>query len=80
MFFNLEESAKDEKQSEELVDTMAPAVICVCAAYTWVDKVEEAEENEKAVAINVQGPVNLAKAAKRIGAKFVVYSRYISLP
>jgi len=43
-----------------------PVVVINCAAYTAVDKAET--ETDKAFAINVTGPENLAKAAKKHNA------------
>lgn len=49
-----------------------PDVVINCAAYTNVDKCEEAKEI--AYAVNALGPKNLAKTCERIGAKFVQIS------
>lgn len=51
------------KQVEEFVFDSNPDVIINCAAYTAVDKAEE--EEELARKINVEGPKNLAIAAKK---------------
>ncbi len=51
-----------------------PDVIINAAAYNLVDKVEEPEVYGIALAINADGPRNLAEAAKNNGARFVHYS------
>lgn len=59
--------------NEELVlnyiKELKPEYIINCAAYTAVDKAEE--NYEIADKINGDGPTNLAKAAKEVGAKLV---------
>ncbi len=59
----------DFQQVKETVDRFHPDLIVNAAAYTAVDKAEV--ETELARLINVVGPENLAKAAKRINAGFV---------
>lgn len=59
---------------EDFVNVCRPDVIINCAAYNFVDAIEEGDVYNLAFAINARGPRNLAKAAKNIGAKFVHYS------
>lgn len=51
------------------INEIKPDYIINCAAYTAVDKAEE--NYELADKINGDGPTNLAKAAKNVGAKLV---------
>ena len=51
-----------------------PEVVINAAAYNFVDKVEEPEGYQAAMAVNAKGPENLAKAAKENGSLFVHYS------
>ena len=53
----------------EYVENTKPEYIINCAAYTAVDKAEE--NYDLADRINGDGPTNLAKAAKKVGAKLV---------
>lgn len=53
----------------EFVSHLKPDYIVNCAAYTAVDKAEEAGEIVEK--INADGPGNLAKAAKEVGATLV---------
>ena len=59
----------DEKAVLDFVNNLKPELIINCAAYTAVDKAEE--NYELADKINGDGPTNLAKAAKAVGAKLV---------
>ncbi len=59
----------DEKAVLEFVRQLKPDYIVNCAAYTAVDKAEEAGEIVKR--INSDGPGNLAKAAKAVDATLV---------
>jgi dTDP-4-dehydrorhamnose reductase len=54
---------------EDLVKKESVGAIINCAAFTAVDKAESCEE--LAAKINVDGPKNLALAAKSVGAKLV---------
>ncbi len=51
-----------------------PEVIINCAAYNFVDKVEEEEFYPVAYAVNATGPQNLAVAAKENDARFIHFS------
>lgn len=59
----------DEKAVMKFVEELKPDYIVNCAAYTAVDKAEEVYD--LAEKINANGPGNLAKAAKQIGATLV---------
>ena len=59
----------NEKSVMDYVMEIKPDYIINCAAYTAVDKAEE--NYELADKINGDGPANLAKAAKAVGAKLV---------
>lgn len=59
----------DENAVLKFVEETKPEYIINCAAYTAVDKAEEAGEIVEK--INADGPANLAKAAKQIGAVLV---------
>lgn len=62
----------DEAAVKSLVEEMKPDLIINCAAFTNVDRCET--EGERAHSINAIGPLNLAKAAKKVGAKIVQVS------
>jgi dTDP-4-dehydrorhamnose reductase len=51
-----------------------PEVVINCAAYNFVDKVEEDAFYPIAYAVNATGPQNLAMAAKEQGARFIHFS------
>ncbi|MBM4044871.1 MAG: dTDP-4-dehydrorhamnose reductase [Planctomycetes bacterium] len=59
----------DAAKVDAFVAACEPNIIINCAAYTDVDRAEA--EPEKALAVNAVGPENLAKSAKRHGAKLV---------
>jgi len=59
----------DEEAVIKYIEEIKPEYIINCAAYTAVDKAEEAEEIAKK--INANGPCNLAKAAKLVDATLV---------
>lgn len=59
----------NEEAVLEYVTNLKPDYIINCAAFTAVDKAEECYE--LADKINGDGPTNLAKAAKKAGAKLV---------
>ena len=59
----------NEKKVNEVIAEIKPDYIINCAAYTAVDKAEE--NYELADKINGDGPKNLAKSAKAVGAKLV---------
>ncbi len=59
----------NEEAVEKFVEETKPEYIINCAAFTAVDKAETAGEIVEK--INGEGPTNLAKAAKKVGAKLV---------
>ena len=59
----------NEEAVEKFVEETKPEYIINCAAFTAVDKAETAGEIVEK--INGNGPANLAKAAKKVGAKLV---------
>lgn len=59
----------NEEAVEKFVEETKPEYIINCAAFTAVDKAETAGEIVEK--INGEGPANLAKAAKKVGAKLV---------
>ena len=59
----------NEEAVSNFINATKPDYIINCAAYTAVDKAEE--NYELADKINGDGPTNLAKAAKKTGAKLV---------
>lgn len=59
----------NEEAVERFVEEAKPEYIINCAAFTAVDKAETAGEIVEK--INGDGPANLAKAAKKVGAKLV---------
>lgn len=54
---------------ERLINTHAPQVIINCAAYTAVDKAET--DRDRCYAVNAEGPANLARVARAVGARLV---------
>ena len=69
---SLEDLLKDRKACAELILSLRPRVIYICAAYTWVDGCELNEE--KAFNINSFAPSQIAKEAQKVGAKVVYFS------
>ena len=59
----------DSESIKNVFNETKPELVINCAAYTAVDKAETAEE--LAYKINADGPGNLAKACKEIGATLV---------
>lgn len=59
----------NEEAVEKFVEETKPEYIINCAAFTAVDKAEVAGEIVEK--INGNGPANLAKSAKKVGAKLV---------
>lgn len=59
----------DEKAVFDFINNLKPDYIINCAAFTAVDKAEDCYD--LADKINGDGPTNLAKAAKSVGAKLV---------
>ena len=67
----------DEKAVMEFVTNAKPDYIINCAAYTAVDKAEEAGEIVRK--INADGPKNLAIAAKTVDAIFSEQLGYMEM-
>lgn len=63
----------DEKATLSFIQKLKPTLIYHCAAYTAVDKAED-EGKDLDEKINVDGTINVAKAAKSVGAKLVYIS------
>jgi len=64
----------DAAAVEKTVLSQKPDVIVHCAAWTAVDAAEDKENISKVHAINATGTENLAKAAAKIGCKFIYIS------
>lgn len=62
----------DPEAVDSYLDEVQPGLIINCAAYTAVDGAES--NHEVAYAVNVKGPSNLGRAAKRLGAQVVHFS------
>jgi dTDP-4-dehydrorhamnose reductase len=63
---------RDSSSVRQVVESMRPDWIVLAAAYTDVDGCESRQE--LAFAVNRDGPVNVAQAAKRTGAKLLFLS------
>jgi dTDP-4-dehydrorhamnose reductase len=63
---------RDSKAVVKTVERLQPEVIVLAAAYTDVDGCEV--NRELAHAVNVQGPINVAEAASRTGARLLFMS------
>jgi len=67
---------RDARQVQEVVEKARPGWIVLAAAYTDVDGCES--HQDLAFAVNRDGPLNVAKAAKQIGSKlFFLSSDYV---
>jgi len=64
----------DEKAVFETITSVKPDVIVHCAAWTAVDLAEDEDKQAKVRAINADGTLNIAKAAKAIDAKVIYIS------
>lgn len=62
----------DDNKVSECIHQLKPDAIIHCAAYTAVDKAEDDKEN--CYEVNVNGTKYLAKAAKKVNAKFIYIS------
>lgn len=63
----------DKQAVDTKFDTLKPAVVYHCAAYTAVDNAED-EGKQANWQVNADGTRNVAEAAKRVGAKLVYIS------
>lgn len=70
--FDMDAAADNPKLAEQLLSFVRPAVVYICAGFTWVDGCER--DVEKAQRLNHRGPLAVAQAAKVYGAKVVFYS------
>lgn len=70
--FNLEEAARDSQSAEELMDMCRPHYVFICAGRTWVDGCEA--EGDVPYLVNGEGPRNVARAARRVGARTFYFS------
>ena len=59
----------DRQSVEGILNVENPDVVINAAAYTAVDRAED--EQELAFAVNATGPENLARTARRIGARLI---------
>ena len=62
----------DVSATEKYIQNYAPDVVIHCSAWTAVDSAEDMIE--KVEAVNVEGPRNIARVCKEIGAKMVYIS------
>lgn len=62
----------DVEATESFIKTHQPNVVVHCSAWTAVDAAEDVPE--KVEAVNVDGPRNIARVCKEIGAKMVYIS------
>lgn len=62
----------DVSATEKYIQNYAPDVVIHCSAWTAVDAAEDMIE--KVEAVNVEGPRNIARVCKEIGAKMVYIS------
>src|SRR5579884_981361 len=63
---------RSAEQVSRVLHASRPDWIVLSAAYTDVDGCES--NRELAAAVNTQGPINVAEAAKRLGAKLLFVS------
>ncbi len=70
--FDLPDDIRDERRVREIVQQTRPDWVVVPAAYTDVDGCES--NRELAYAVNRDGAVNVARAAKDAGARLVFFS------
>ena len=64
----------DAKAVNKKIKAVDPDVVINAAAYNAVDKAEEPEGYKIALAVNAEGPANLALACKKVGAVFATYT------
>ena len=62
----------DPKACSELISSVRPNIIYICAAYTWVDGCEMNEQ--KSFNINSFAPGRIAEEAQKLGVKVVYFS------
>ncbi|MEE3393558.1 MAG: dTDP-4-dehydrorhamnose reductase [Lachnospiraceae bacterium] len=64
----------DKEKVLNVIESVRPDVIVHCAAWTAVDAAEDPENKPKVHAINADGTLNMAEAAKNVDAKFIYLS------
>ena len=64
----------DAESVSKVMEEVRPDAVIHCAAWTAVDAAEDEENREKVFAVNVQGTENIAKEAKKAGAKMMYIS------
>ncbi|MFO0891562.1 MAG: SDR family oxidoreductase [Isosphaeraceae bacterium] len=64
--------ASERAEAAAAIERQAPDVVFYPAGFTWVDGCER--DPGQAVAANLEQPLNLAAAARRVGARFVYFS------
>jgi len=70
--FDLAKSAMNPQLATDLLQTIYPTCVCICAGFTWVDGCESKPAH--ANLMNCAGPAVVAAAAKALGIKTVWYS------
>jgi len=70
--FDMAAAAMNPQLATDLMTTVYPTTVIICAGMTWVDGCEK--EAGKANFMNNAGPAAVAKAARAVGAKTVWYS------
>ena len=64
----------DEQAVLDAITNVRPDAIIHCAGWTNVDKAEDKDNQESVKAVNVQGTLNIAKAARSVDAKMLYIS------
>ena len=64
----------DAEAVERAISDVKPDVVVHCAAWTAVDAAEDAENQPKVRAINVDGTQNIANVCKKLGCKMIYIS------
>lgn len=70
--FDLAKAAMNPGMAEELLATVYPTAVCICAGFTWVDGCEKNPQH--ANHMNCAGPAAIAAAARKLGVRTVWYS------
>eukprot|EP00240_Pyramimonas_obovata_P003539 CAMPEP_0118932070 /NCGR_PEP_ID=MMETSP1169-20130426/8996_1 /TAXON_ID=36882 /ORGANISM="Pyramimonas obovata, Strain CCMP722" /LENGTH=873 /DNA_ID=CAMNT_0006874667 /DNA_START=50 /DNA_END=2671 /DNA_ORIENTATION=+ len=69
---DLEDIAADATLGEAWLERIHPDVLCICAAFTWVDGAES--QLTKAFSVNATAPAHLAAAAQKLKIQTVFIS------
>lgn len=64
----------DKAAVEETIVQLKPDAVIHCAAWTAVDAAEDEENQPKVIAINAEGPRNIAQACKAVDCKMIQIS------